>query len=272
MSNHIQQMDGISFYLKKPFDLSFLRQYGRVFKVFDDQDSGNLCFGVEGAYGKLFIKLAGAPTVRSCVSSETATRTLRSTVPIYRDLTHPNLIELLDTFELPGIFAMIFRWTDAVCMGRQYPESHAQFMALPICDKLRVFADVCSFLAHTAHSGYTAIDFYDGSILYDSALKKTMVCDIDFFRKQPCTNDMGRMWGSARFMSPEEYELGAALDEITNVYTLGAVAFSLFTDSDQSRAAWPLDDHRYAVARKAVSQSRAARHASILEFIQDWDA
>lgn len=33
-----------------------------------------------------------------------------------------------------------------------------------------------------------------------------MICDIDFFRKSPAVNDMGRMWGSARFMSPEEYE------------------------------------------------------------------
>lgn len=270
MSNHIQIIDGVSFRMKSPFDFSFLREYGRVFKVFDDQDSGNICFGIEGNE-RLFIKLAGAPTLRSCVSPEISVENLRATIPVYRNLAHPNLIELLDTRELPGAFAMIFRWTDAICMGRQYPESHKQFMSLPVEDKLRAFSDVCTFLAHTAAKQYTAIDFYDGSILYNPASKQTVICDIDFFRRQPCTNDMGRMWGSSRFMSPEEYRLGAALDEITNVYTLGATAFSLFTDSDFSPEAWPLDSRRYAVARRAMSDSRSLRHPSICDFIADWN-
>lgn len=44
MSNHIHFIDGVSFRMKEAFDFSFLRKYGRVFKVFDDQDSGNICF------------------------------------------------------------------------------------------------------------------------------------------------------------------------------------------------------------------------------------
>lgn len=36
------------------------------------------------------------------------------------------------------------------------------------------------------------------------------------------------MWGSSRFQSPEEYQLGADIDEVTNVYTIGATAFALF--------------------------------------------
>ena len=272
MSNPIQTVDGISFRMKSPFDLAFLKRYGRVFKVFDDQDSGNLCFGVDGGSERFFVKLAGAPTVRGCVSAEVAVGNLRATVPIYRDLAHPNLIELIKTVELPAAFAMVFRWTDATCMGRQYPEAHAKFMALPIKDKLTVFADVSTFLAHVVEKGYTAIDFYDGSILYDPPSRQTLICDIDFFRRQPCVNDMGRMWGSSRFMSPEEYELGAPLDEVTNVFTLGAMAFSLFADSDFSREAWPLDDRRYAVAKRAMGEARGLRHPSIRAFIEDWNS
>ena len=32
---------------------------------------------------------------------------------------------------------------------------------------------------------------------------------------------MGRMFGSDRFMAPEEYELGARIDERTTVFTMG---------------------------------------------------
>jgi serine/threonine-protein kinase len=35
------------------------------------------------------------------------------------------------------------------------------------------------------------------------------------------------MWGSSRFMSPEEFELGATIDGSTNVFTMGAVSFEL---------------------------------------------
>lgn len=271
MSNHIQQIDGISFRMKSPFDFSFLNKYGRVFKVFDDQDSGNICFGTQLGGERFFIKFAGAPTARGSVSPETAVANLKSTLPIYRDLRHPNLIELVDAEEIAGGFAMIFHWADGNCMGRQYPESHQKFMALPIETKLRVFDDVSAFLAHVAEKNYVAIDFYDGSILFYEVTGKTIICDIDFFRKQPCINDMGRMWGCSRFMSPEEYELGASIDEITNVYTLGATAFSLFTDSDFSRDPWPLDDHRYAAAQKAVSQKRSDRFSSIRAFIEAWN-
>ena len=76
---------------------------------------------------------------------------------------------------------------------------------------------------------HLAIDFYDGSVIYDFESKKTTICDVDLFRKKPFINDMGRLWGSSRFMSPEEFKLGAEIDEITNVYTAGAVAFALFS-------------------------------------------
>lgn len=42
-----QEMDGIQFEMKEAFDFGFLRRYGTVFQVFDDQDSGNICFGME---------------------------------------------------------------------------------------------------------------------------------------------------------------------------------------------------------------------------------
>jgi serine/threonine-protein kinase len=45
--------------------------------------------------------------------------------------------------------------------------------------------------------------------------------------KAPYVNEMGRMWGSTRFMSPEEFTLGAYIDEVTNVYAMGATAFAL---------------------------------------------
>jgi len=109
---------GIPLRLKSYFDLSFIDKYGKVFKVFDDQDSGNLCFGVHNGGKRYFIKFAGAPTVRYDGEQRDTIHRLKATAPIYRDLAHPNLIKLIGEEETGTGYAVIFDWVDAECMGR----------------------------------------------------------------------------------------------------------------------------------------------------------
>ena len=53
--------DGIPYKLNAPYDFSFLSKYGKVFKVFDEQGSGNIAFGTIKNGKRYFIKFAGAP-------------------------------------------------------------------------------------------------------------------------------------------------------------------------------------------------------------------
>lgn len=268
----LQTIDGIEYKMKSSFDMSFIAKYGKVFKVFDDQDSGNICFGVKNENDKYFVKFAGAPTAEYDGSASDAVVRLKQTVPIYNDLKHENLIEYLFSEEIGNGFAIVFRWVDAVCMGKQYPEQRAKFDTLSDVVKLKIFDAVLSFHLYVTRCGYVAIDFYDGSILYDFTAQKPYICDIDFYRKQPVSNDMGRMWGSTRFMSPEEFTFGAPIDEITNVYLMGAVAFALFGgETDRSLLKWRLTDSLYGIALKAVSDNRADRFATISDFIAEWN-
>ena len=266
----LQTIDGITFKIKEKFDFGFLSEYGRVFRVFDDQDSGNICFGVSGENGRLFLKFAGAPTAEYDGTPADAVARLKSTVPVYRDIKHKALINYRGSRDIGSGFMLIFDWAEGECMGRMYEDSHKRIMALPVTEKLSIFGEVTDFLKSTAAQGYTAVDFYDGSIMYDPEAGKTTICDIDFFRRQPAFNDMGRMWGSARFMSPEEYEYGAELDEVTNVFTLGQTGFSLFTDSNYERGAFPLNDSCYEVLKKAISPDRADRYRTIHEMEESW--
>ena len=178
-----QTLDGIEFELGQIHDFSFLRKFGTVFRVFDDQDSGNICFGLrDGSGRRRFIKYAGAKTKRGTVTPLTAVQNLRATVSIYRDLAHPSLIRLLECVDTDcGGFGMVFDWEDGDCMGRMYPEAYERFCALPQEHHLKVFDDVMIFLANTAEKGYLAVDFYDGSVMYDVQRRKTTICDIDFF-------------------------------------------------------------------------------------------
>jgi serine/threonine-protein kinase len=269
---YIQYIDGVPFKLKSPFDFSFLSKYGKVFKVFDDQDSGNICFGVKTTDGgRYFVKFAGAPTAQYNGEIADAIARLKETVPIYEALAHPSLIRFVKAEEIGDGFAMIFEWVDAICAHRMYPADYIAFKQLPLETKKQIFGEIIEFMAFVAERGYVAIDFYDGSIMWDTVNNRTIICDIDFFQKSPYVGKMG-LWGSARFVSPEERANGAVIDEVTTVYTLGATAFCLFADSDRSREAWPLSDEQFAVVKRAVSDGRSQRQQSIRQLIAEWRA
>ena len=269
---YIQYIDGVPLKLKGPFDLNFIHRYGKVFKVFDDQDSGNLCFGVQADDGeRYFVKFAGAPTEPYKGEITDAVNRLRVTVPLYRDLAHPVLIKLVKAEEIVGGFAMVFKWVDAICAHPMYPADHQKFRQLPLAVKQQIFESVMEFHDYVAAKGYVAIDFYDGSIMWDDKNERTILCDIDFYQKSPYIGRMG-LWGSSRFVSPEECTNGAVLDEVTNVYTMGATAFCLFADSDRSPEAWPLSPECYAVARKAINDERSQRQQSIKQLQEEWRA
>jgi serine/threonine-protein kinase len=90
----VTEVDGMPVRLRAPHDLSFTRRWGTVFAVLDQQDSGNLCLGVEGPAGRMFVKYAGAPTARYDGTVEAAVGGLRRAAGVYRDLAHPTLVTL----------------------------------------------------------------------------------------------------------------------------------------------------------------------------------
>lgn len=118
------------------------------------------------------------------------------------------------------------------------------------------------------------MDFYDGSILYDFVNDETKICDIDYYRLKPTVNDLGEnFWGSSRFKSPEEFSLDAPIDEVTNVFNMGATAFVLLGGaSDRSFVKWESSQALYEVALRAVSAVREQRYRNVAEFKLAWDA
>lgn len=67
MTDHVElEIDGVSFVLKESHSFDWLQPLGTVFRVFDQQDSGNLSFGIVQKDGKrLFVKYAGAHTIHA---------------------------------------------------------------------------------------------------------------------------------------------------------------------------------------------------------------
>ena len=280
------EIDGVSFELANPsFDFGFLGDYGRVFTVFDQNDSGNISFGVADGSKRYFIKTAGARTVNKHENLETGEviAALMRASGVYRELRHPSLINLLDNREIPGGYIMVFDWADGECMNAhwtydehpKYTDEKSAFYRYIRLDPealLKSLQTIFEFHAFAASKNYVAIDFYDGSVMYDFLTGKTIICDIDFYSKRPFINTIGRLWGSSRFMSPEEYEKGAVIDETTNVYTMGAAAFVfLGGEKDRDFVKWRMGKNLYDTALKAASPERSNRFRTITEFINAWN-
>ncbi|UTR07370.1 serine/threonine protein kinase [Alkalihalobacillus sp. LMS6] len=277
-----QSVDGQTFQLKELHDFQWLQSYGTVFNVFDQQDSGNLSFGVKKGTERYFIKYAGAKTIYHNNTPSESIQRLKEAERVYRDLQHPSLIQFIEAIKTPNGYGLVFAWTNGENLYPHWefppPKKYThpdspfyRFRQLPFEKKSTAFKQILSFHKYVEEEGYVLIDFYDGSLLYNFTSDRLTICDIDMYAKVPYTNEVGRMWGSSRFMAPEEFEKGATIDRQTMVYTMGAMAFALFGgETDRSLDKWQAPERFYSIARKAVQTDKSARYGSVGQFLEKW--
>ena len=207
----------------------FVARNADVFAVFDatTQDSGNVSYGARFGEERLFIKTAGSPGDRSFLSHDARVALLRNAVRLARSVSDPALPVLRHIVESAEGPVLVYEWVDGELVGtsasrRSDPASpFARFRSLDPHERATALYAVFRVHVKLAERGWIASDFYDGSLIYDFARRQIHVVDLDSYRDAPFANDMGRMFGSDRFMAPEEYELGARIDERTTVFTMG---------------------------------------------------
>ena len=108
--------------LKEPFDFSFLGAYGRVFKVYDDVDSGNIWLRPRKGRRAVFSEICRrADGVSNGFAGSGGQKSLKVAAPLYRTLRHENLVELIESGPLGGGWGLLFRWTDGVAHGPHVP-------------------------------------------------------------------------------------------------------------------------------------------------------
>ena len=220
---------------------------------------------------------------------DAAVSRLKAAVSIYEDLHHPCLIRLIDHYSVGCGYVAIFDWVNGEglfsywdyagqAMSEHPASPNYRFRHLQIKKRIESVDRIMEFHQHVIERGYVPIDFYDGSLLYDFDADKIYICDIDFYRKMPAVNDMGKMWGSSRFMAPEEYEMGAPLDEVKTVYNMGTTMFEMLciTGKDtynvnRSFETWSASRALYDIASIAVSAERGERHQTIAELLDAWN-
>ena len=83
---------------------------------------------------------------------------------------------------------------------------------------------------------------------------------------------MGRMFGSERFMAPEELSMGATIDQRTTVFTLGRLVTHFATRLTEDLGSLVGPGGSADVLRRACEPIWSARFQSVAELADAWAA
>lgn len=269
-----------------PFDLNpdldplaYLSRAGAVFATFDarTQDSGNVSFGVETEGHRWFVKTAGSPSDPTPFLSHPArVELLRNAARIARTATHPALPAFHGTAPSAWGPMLIYEWVDGELVGaptarRTDPASaYRLFRCLPQHELTVAINTLLDVHIELSRTGWVASDFYDGAVIYDFEHRRTFLIDIDNYRLGAFANPMGRLFGSTRFMAPEEFELGAQIDERTTVFNLGRAIAEFMGDGSLNRASFRGSEDQYQAMVAGCQSAPTNRPTSVTELAAMW--
>jgi len=265
---------------------AYLRRHGTVLQEFGrlTQDSGNVSWLVAVGDQRLFVKSAGAqsedPSGGPGPYFDHAGRVklLRNAVDLANSCHHPALARLLNVLESPSGPVLVYEAASGELVGvppaiRDDPTSaYWRFAHLPAERLLSVFDMLIDLHVALAAAGWIACDLYDGCLIVELASGSLTVIDLDSYRRGRSVNDMGRMFGATRFMAPEEFELGAAIDERTTTFTLGRLIWHFGTRLKERAEDFCGSPAAAKVVQQACQPAPADRHASIAKFAEAWMA
>ena len=264
---------------------TYVRGCSTVLREFNhlSQDSGNVSWLVESAGQHLFVKTAGTPDPPApgapvpYFDHAGRVRLLRNAVDLARSCDHHALPALLNVIASPVGPALVYKAASGdpirVPSGqRGDPASPYQRLAhLPASALFGLFDTLIDVHVALAAAGWVAGDLYDDCLIVDFRVPTLTVIDLDSYRRGPTTNDRGRMFGSSRFMAPEEFELGAQIDERTTVFTLGRIVWHFATRLTEDPAEFCGTAGLATVIQKACEPSPADRHASVADLASAWN-
>ncbi|KXK57318.1 MAG: serine/threonine protein kinase [Chlorobi bacterium] len=257
----------------------FLCSIGTIVAQFDaaTQDSGNISYVVQVGDARWFVKTAGvADDPAPLLPHGQRVALLRNAVRLHRSVAHPALPKLHHVIESSAGPLLIYQWCSGDLLGvpRQFRDDPAsayqRFRSLPAATILAALHSLFQLHHVLAQSGWVAVDLYDGSLLYNFATEQLHVVDLDHYHPGPFCNQMGRMFGSARFMAPEEFQRGEMIDQRTTLFTLARIALWMLGDGTLNPQAFRGTEGMLQVLKQATEPNPELRFQTVRSFWEAW--
>lgn len=150
---------------------------------------------------------------------------VRRELMLCRDIVHPNVVRLYELGSLlgrPFISMQLLRGSDL--------RTVLQRGLVDVRDALRWLIEACTGLEHVHRQGITHRDVKPENLfLLQSGGITLMDFGLAKATRAPRNTAPGIMAGTLGYMAPEQMQCVASVDNLADIYSLGAVAYELFT-------------------------------------------
>lgn len=203
---------------------------------------------------------------------------LWNAVDLARSCHHPCLPRLRNVIESPSGPMLVYDRAPGELVGtsrtrRADPASvYQRFARLPADRLLGIFDALIDLHQNLADLGWVASDLYDGCLMVELGTRQLTVIDLDSYRRGPSLNTMGRMFGSTRFMAPEEFCLGAPIDQRTTVFNLARLVWHFATRLTERTDQFCGSAALRAAVEQATAPQRDERYETVAAFATAWRA
>jgi serine/threonine-protein kinase len=158
--------------------------------------------------------------------TEASRERFRREARIAAQLSHPNILPLHTFGEVSGIWYFVMGYVRGVSLGERLRMAGR----LPPEEAQRILIELSSALEHAHSHGVIHRDIKPANVLLDEQTGRAMLADFGISKVHGAVDSLtgtGAIIGTPHYMSPEQ-SLGApTVDQRSDIYSLGAVAYTM---------------------------------------------
>jgi len=149
-------------------------------------------------------------------------------IEIAAQLQHPHILPLFDSGEAEGFLYYVMPFVD----GESLRERLSREGSMPIPEAVRILREVVDALAHAHQHGVVHRDIKPDNVMLSG--RHAVVTDFGVAKAVSAAGSdklttVGMALGTPTYMSPEQAMGETNLDQRADIYSVGALAYELFT-------------------------------------------